>query len=36
MTTAMATIQGLIAGRLTVVGARVTLLMRGLLQQEEG
>src|SRR5271165_602962 len=34
-TTATATNQGLIAGRLTVVGARAALLMWGLLRQEE-
>jgi hypothetical protein len=36
MTTATATNQGLIAGRLAVVGARATLLMRGLLRKDEG
>src|SRR6516162_3104697 len=34
-TTAAATNQGLIAGRLAAVGARATLLMGGLLQREE-
>ena len=35
-TTAAATNQGLIAGRLTALGASVTLLTRGLLQNEPG
>ena len=35
-TTATATNQGLIAGRLTALGARATLLMRRLLRNEPG
>jgi hypothetical protein len=35
-TTAMATNQGLIAGRLAAPGAGVTLLMQGLLRTEPG